>query len=80
MDVMRNQRKFWILCKHLGVELLKNKSMGWGISTRLLMMVDGKLILGTLVLRFMLQTYFGDYVFGKNYFWDFDLNEWNLNV
>jgi hypothetical protein len=54
--------------------------MGWGISTRLLMMVDGKLILGTLVLRFMLQTYFGDYVFGKKYFWDFDLNEWNLNV
>jgi hypothetical protein len=59
---------------------LKNKSMGWGISTRLLMMVDGKLIFGTLVLMFILQTYFGDYVFGKNYCWDFDLSEWNLNT
>ncbi len=54
--------------------------MGWGISTRLLMMVDGKLIFGTLVLMFILQTYFGDYVFGKNYCWDFDLSEWNLNT
>jgi hypothetical protein len=49
--------------------------LGWGISAQLLMMVDGKLIFGTLVLRFILQIYFGDYVFGKNYCWDFDLNE-----
>jgi hypothetical protein len=44
------------------------------------MIVNGKLILGTMVLMFILQTYFGDYVFGKNYCWDFDLSEWNLNT
>jgi hypothetical protein len=59
---------------------LKNKSTGRGISTILLMIVNGKLILGTVVLMFILQTYFGDYVFGKNYCWDFDLSEWNLNT
>jgi hypothetical protein len=49
--------------------------MGWGISTRFLMMVDGRLVLRTLILVVHLKTYFGDHfvriwvlIFSKKYF------------